>query len=92
MVEGLRVKSESMRRYQSHRSSREKLLTGAHRALIDCELCCRAQPITGAPGDFSGLEHLHAVCSPIRETTQREESERDRKGGGEKKNKEMRWC
>lgn len=88
VVEGLRAKLESMWRYQSHRSSREKLLTGAHRALIDCELCCRAQPITRAPGDFSGLEHLHAVCRPIRETTQREESERDRKRG--EKNKEMR--
>lgn len=87
MAEGLRAKLESMWQYQSHRSSREKLLTGAHRALIDCELCCRAQPITGAPGDFSGLEHLHAVCRPIRETTQGEERKRKRKG---EKNKEMR--
>ncbi len=77
-----------MWQYQSHRSSREKLLTGAHRALIDCELCCRAQPITRAPGDFAGLEHLHAVCRPIRETTQGEESERDRK---RKRKKTKRW-
>ena len=88
VVEGLRAKLESMWQYQSHRSSREKLLTGAHRALIDCELCCRAQPITRAPGDFSGLEHLHAVCRPIRETTQGEESERDRK---RKRKKTKRW-
>lgn len=86
-VEGLRAKLELVWQYQSHRSSREKLLTGAHRTLIDCELCCGAQPITRAPRDFSGFEHLHAVCRPIRETTQGEESGRDREKGGKTK----RW-
>lgn len=69
--EGLRAKSESMCGYESGRSSRERLLTGAHRALIDCELCRRAQPISAAPTDFSGLEHLHAVCRLIRERGER---------------------
>lgn len=78
-VGGLRAKLESVWQYQSHRSGGEKLLTGAHRALIDCELCCGAQPITRTLRDFSEFEHLHAVCRPIRETTQgRGEWERQR--------------
>lgn len=84
VVEKLRVKLKSMWQYQSHGSCREKLLTGAHRALIDCELCCGAQPITGAPGDFLALEHLHAVCHLIREPTQGGEWKRQKEVGEKK--------
>lgn len=81
VVEGLRDEAGVYVTVSKPQEQQEKkLLTGAHRALIDCELCCRAQPITRAPGDFSGLEHLHAVCCPIRER------QREKEAGREKKN------